>query len=160
MSNGLVNGINPAAIGRTLGVYKGAAKKAGCSLQEWLAHRVAGRRWCYRCRSWKPTQHFAIDGRRPGGRAAICRPCVSVASTASRYKLTRAELKSLKEAHGGVCPICARAATLVVDHNHSDGRFRGFLCYRCNVGLGQFLDSPELLRAAMEYLEGRCGDEN
>lgn len=30
---------------------------------------------------------------------------------------------------------------------------RGLLCHGCNIGLGAFLDSAELLRCAIEYLE-------
>lgn len=40
----------------------------------------------------------------------------------------------------------------VLDHCHETGRFRGYLCDRCNVGLGKFRDSPDLLGKAMLYL--------
>jgi len=39
-----------------------------------------------------------------------------------------------------------------VDHNHITGQVRGVLCHRCNVGLGQFKDSPALLISAANYL--------
>ena len=51
----------------------------------------------------------------------------------------------------GRCAICGEAVTLVVDHNHETGEVRGLLCSNCNVGLGYFIDDPELLLAAVAY---------
>lgn len=59
------------------------------------------------------------------------------------------------------CEICGRVAGVggashtlnVTDHHHGEGYLRGALCWHCNVGLGKFLDSPELLRAAAAYVE-------
>jgi len=47
---------------------------------------------------------------------------------------------------------CGRQATKR-DHPHGTDIFRGWLCQHCNWGLGHFLDSPALLRAAADYLE-------
>ena len=41
----------------------------------------------------------------------------------------------------------------VLDHCHSTGKFRGWLCRSCNQNLGRFRDNAEGLRAALEYLE-------
>jgi hypothetical protein len=57
---------------------------------------------------------------------------------------------------GGVCAICGDARSnesLEVDHNHVTGHVRGWLCHRCNVGVGCFKDNPEMLHKAAEYLE-------
>ncbi len=40
-----------------------------------------------------------------------------------------------------------------LDHCHKTGRFRGWICDSCNVGLSRFNDDPKVLRAAVEYLE-------
>jgi Recombination endonuclease VII len=51
------------------------------------------------------------------------------------------------------------AGGLVPDHKHSQPpEPRALLCHNCNAGLGQFKDSPEICRAAAEYLEAWCGD--
>jgi hypothetical protein len=40
-----------------------------------------------------------------------------------------------------------------LDHCHKTGRFRGWLCNRCNRGLGYFGDNTEGLQRAIEYLK-------
>jgi hypothetical protein len=52
----------------------------------------------------------------------------------------------------GRCAICRRKERLVIDHDHSTGAMRGLLCYKHNAALGMFEDSPELMKAAVEYL--------
>jgi hypothetical protein len=42
---------------------------------------------------------------------------------------------------------------LHIDHCHKTGKVRGLLCGNCNVGLGHFKDSVELLQQAAEYLK-------
>lgn len=42
---------------------------------------------------------------------------------------------------------------LCADHDHSSGAPRGLLCWDCNVGLGRFKDSRDLLDRAIEYLD-------
>lgn len=39
-----------------------------------------------------------------------------------------------------------------LDHDHQNGRFRGYLCMNCNLGLGKFMDDPEILANAIKYL--------
>jgi hypothetical protein len=42
---------------------------------------------------------------------------------------------------------------LVCDHDHQTGAFRGWLCNRCNLGIGQFGDTVEGLMRAVAYLQ-------
>ena len=48
-------------------------------------------------------------------------------------------------------PGCGYRA-LHLDHNHKTGRFRGWLCTRCNVGIGMLGDNITGLRQAIRYL--------
>jgi hypothetical protein len=42
---------------------------------------------------------------------------------------------------------------LSLDHCHSTGQFRGWLCDNCNLGIGKLGDSVEALQRALEYLK-------
>jgi hypothetical protein len=65
-------------------------------------------------------------------------------------------------AQGGVCAICKQQSerALCIDHDHGccahgtacKDCIRGLLCNACNVGLGYFRDSPDVLRSAAEYV--------
>lgn len=56
-----------------------------------------------------------------------------------------------------VCEICNRKPTgrgaIHWDHCHATGRFRGWLCQKCNHALGLLDDNPDLLRSLASYLE-------
>ena len=55
------------------------------------------------------------------------------------------------------CEICDEPekehARTVFDHNHKTGKFRGWLCQRCNRALGMVKDDKELLKKLIKYLE-------
>jgi hypothetical protein len=75
------------------------------------------------------------------------------------YGIAAEEYDALLVAQGNRCAICGspdwpgKDNRPHVDHNHETGQIRGLLCGPCNVGLGQFKDDPERLRAAIRYLE-------
>jgi hypothetical protein len=68
------------------------------------------------------------------------------------YGLTKEARDKLREQQDHKCGICRQGAKLVVDHNHENGHVRGLLCDKCNMGLGLFRDSPDILLAAAAYL--------
>ncbi len=84
--------------------------------------------------------------------------------------ITPDELVSVAELWDRSCQCCGRAGLTIgmdpghkkatsahVDHCHSTGKFRGFLCPRCNTRLG-LLESGELQQQAA-YLE-RFGNDS
>lgn len=70
-----------------------------------------------------------------------------------RYGLNPESFKELFESQGGLCALCRVREVQHIDHCHKTGKVRGLLCHNCNVGLGHFQDSEELLLAAIEYLK-------
>lgn len=79
----------------------------------------------------------------------------------NRYGLTEAEWWLMLEAQEWACLICSKpwkesdpVRNWHTDHKHNGTKnVRGILCSLCNRGLGQFQDSPNLLRQAAAYLE-------
>jgi hypothetical protein len=61
-------------------------------------------------------------------------------------------------AHGKRCDICGADGhkqawgRLMLDHCHTTGKFRGWLCVNCNSGIGMFRDDPDIMRAAIKYV--------
>ena len=81
-----------------------------------------------------------------------------------KYGITYEEYQQMHTAQRGLCAICQEPETrlnqngetypLAIDHDHTSGKVRGLLCAMCNHGLGNFKDSPDLLRKAGDYLKG------
>lgn len=93
-----------------------------------------------------------------GGRNK-CRVC-SAAKRLAR-KTQRPWLEVLQEIGlpPARCPVCKRVDnesdwwhTLVPDHDHSTGHFRGWLCGACNKALGMVGDDPRILKRLSRWL--------
>lgn len=54
-----------------------------------------------------------------------------------------------------ICECCGRAdrKALALDHCHATGAFRGWLCSRCNLGIGNLGDTIECVERALAYLK-------
>ena len=50
------------------------------------------------------------------------------------------------------CEVCGSIGRICFDHDHITGKFRGWLCFRCNIVLGFVKDNTELLDAIKNYL--------
>jgi len=118
---------------------------------------------CTRCKAEKPAtlEFFPPHNKKNNGLDSWCRNCRNEYRKETRIPkgvvdITRAlEAKKLTE-----CIICGVETSVVIDHDHKTGDVRGGLCQNCNLGLGHFKDSPELLRLAALYLEGNCACGN
>lgn len=73
----------------------------------------------------------------------------------TKYGITLEQYTEMYNSQKGLCKICdGFMEVLRVDHCHSTSKVRGLLCHKCNVGLGHFNDSIELLSKATLYLKG------
>lgn len=80
-----------------------------------------------------------------------------------RYNLSAKDYHEMLMAQCGMCSVCdrlpievwetAKMQKLYVHHNHDTGKVIGLVCYSCNIGMGHFNDSPELLRRAASLNE-------
>jgi hypothetical protein len=126
---------------------------AGCIEQ----HSAKG--WC--------ATHYAQSKRAPQMTAISYRNGPAPTRTLalrSRYGITPDEYDKMLADQGGVCAICgevdAAGRALHVDHRHGccgpnracKKCIRALLCGRCNTGIGQFRESPDLLHRAIAYL--------
>tara|TARA_Y100001973_G_scaffold90970_1_gene139115 strand:+ start:109 stop:501 length:393 start_codon:yes stop_codon:yes gene_type:complete len=87
-----------------------------------------------------------------------------------RYGITEAMYDDMCTKQGDMCCICKKhkddipvpskprkgqqSRAFVIDHCHESNKVRGLLCGKCNTALGGFNDDIELLRTAIEYLQG------
>ncbi len=118
----------------------------------------AGFKFCRGCQQVLPLGDWAKRTRSADGYHFRCRECVSRKDRADHlarsYGLTPDDLAEMLSNQNGLCAICLTAEAAHVDHDHTSGRIRGVLCFRCNAALGQFDDQPANLRRAAVYLEG------
>jgi Recombination endonuclease VII len=129
-------------------------------------------KYCPKCGEVKDLSCFGLNRAEKSGRAAYCKPCHNAAMAAikakkhgsvrgyhleRRYGITEQQVAELASGQGAYCMICLRRRSLHVDHDHGSGEVRGLLCFPCNGGLGQFKHDPTVMRAAVDYLEGRLG---
>lgn len=87
----------------------------------------------------------------------VCKECArrnAYIMRIKKYGLTVEQFEQMVEQQGDQCAICRRTFTAEphIDHDHVTGQVRALLCTTCNTGLGAFLDNPDLLQAAIDYL--------
>jgi hypothetical protein len=72
------------------------------------------------------------------------------------YKWKAAGLPAPSRTIPAVCECCGQPPSrigLALDHCHRTGKFRGWLCPKCNTGIGMLCDSVTGVRKALAYLE-------
>lgn len=74
----------------------------------------------------------------------------------SMYGITPEQYEQMLSQQGNKCAICKKPFSSTrdthIDHNHLTNYVRGLLCSNCNLGIGNFQDSEELLNEASRYI--------
>lgn len=119
---------------------------------------------CNICHVLKPHSGFAVNqtdakgGKTSRPSCRVCRRNIDQKPMSPAAK-KQAEKERPKKGTLWKCPICRKrsivgvTAKVVLDHRHSDGTRRMFLCDSCNTGLGRFKNGENYLRNALAYLE-------
>lgn len=122
-----------------------------------LTNIPLGKTVCSVCNESKDNTEFSFYKKRKtanGYRLMVntnCRDC---------QKKRRTELKKLKKLYkpplfGTPCDLCGKPVfkNWQLDHDHENGKIRGWLCKQCNTGLGNLGDNLESLQKAVNYLK-------
>lgn len=128
--------------------------------------------WCSTEQLFKKLEEFSCNAGSSSGYDYDCKSCTKkqhalpVYRTKARetimirkYNVTLSEYEAMLAQQDGGCAICNTKESkcygsehFAVDHDHNTGKVRGLLCSNCNVALGLFKDSKELLVQATDYL--------
>ena len=137
-----------------------------------MADSTVAERRCTVCGETKPASEFGKNKLGYGGLKSRCKACINEISKVdyrqtggerqrrsalkNLYGLTPESFDALLASQGGVCAICQGPPGKrgwAVDHKAGTKVARGILCNACNVGIGLLKESPEVLQAAINYLE-------
>lgn len=148
----------------------------GCNSPQGAIRNMCGRH--YKATRWfPPCSETECDQIASGGKGLCAKHYSRAFARESRrgwqlqklYGISADQYDAMNRAQAGLCCICREpeidsdhrtgtVRSLAVDHDHISGIIRGLLCRRCNQGIGLFLDSPELMRRAAEYLGADLND--
>lgn len=105
---------------------------------------------CKECNQEKPEQAFYVAYHKKDGdptRGSVCVECKKEQSSLRKH------LRSNAGKPPPSCECCGNADTLLIDHCHGSYEFRGWICNRCNVGIGHLGDTIEGLEKALTYMK-------
>ena len=128
---------------------------------------------CSICKSGKPFSEFSKSNSPKGdGYQYTCRSCNTIekrkwreANTdknrntkyLKKFGVTLEDVTKILVSQDNKCGICGIQIEMGpkthLDHNHETNQVRGFLCQKCNHGLGLFNDSTNILKSAIIYLD-------
>jgi hypothetical protein len=83
----------------------------------------------------------------------------------SSFGITIEQYDAIAANQNHQCALCGipqaeQRKQMAVDHDHVTGKVRALLCHNCNVGLGNFKDSEQILTKAIKYLYDHRNSKN
>lgn len=118
--------------------------------------------WCKECkRSYKKTPEYLAKSRVTKKKRRDLKHqeyrITERVRELKKFGLTPKSYNDILLSQNESCAICKVHQSklmrrLCIDHDHNTGKVRQLLCSVCNVGLGHFNDSIELLEVALKYL--------
>lgn len=111
-----------------------------------------GTQICISCQVERDVSEFHTHKYSKNGIATVCKICEII----NIYGISYDEYISLKESQNHKCKICNKQEPeikLHLDHCHSSGTVRGFLCRNCNVAIGLLQEDIEICKSLVKYLE-------
>lgn len=136
-----------------------------------------GNKRCTTCKEYKSMDEYHNHKAGRYGKALSCKTCAKARArnshrrrkdnpdyryyfknqhTMNTYGITREEYDRKLEAQGHICAVCETELLgghqTHLDHDHTTGKLRDFLCTNCNRGIGHFQDSVVILKKAIAYL--------
>lgn len=118
-------------------------------------------RVCYTCKRSLPLSMYYTLSKGSNVYGHNCKECKNKITSDQRQRYKTAP--PIPEDY--TCPICLRKdeditarrngnkAGWCLDHDHSTGKFRGWLCHSCNRGIGALDDDVKTLERAIAYLK-------
>lgn len=102
---------------------------------------------CIYCNQEKPVSDFPKHKMYKDNLDMRCRSCVKEHANIRRKLHKNAPNKPK------VCECCKKVPIKwCLDHDHKTNEFRGWICERCNTGLGKLGDNIEGIVKALNYL--------
>lgn len=127
---------------------------------------------CTKCNKAKPLSDFYKHPQKKDGLFGACKKCYNKAIKAKykkdprkfldyaftkKYGITPKQQQEIIASQNGKCAICQTilesGKKVHQDHCHETNVLRGVLCSNCNLGLGHFKDSTDILKSALAYKE-------
>lgn len=144
------------------GFPDGIVKK--CKIHGMLSRDEAylnGKNNHYQCRYCKKDALKRFESKNPNREQT--RNYIHIGRGSKRIAVPKQTYEKMVLNQNNLCAICNKPERmtsankrdikkLAIDHCHTTNKIRGLLCHQCNVSLGGFKDSIELLQSAIAYL--------
>jgi hypothetical protein len=121
---------------------------------------------CTKCHKRKPVAEFGKDSGKADGLKSNCKTCVKEAAKPESLETMRArELRKSARAAGmsledylahraKPCAICDESGDALSPYSGNSETVLGWICRKCNRGLGNFGHDPERVRRALALYGG------